>query len=120
MRALDVARVGAGVVFIVFGLGKFVNHASELASFRTYAIPAPELAVYAVGILEVVGGIALIAGRGILVVSLLLAADMLVAIVVSGIGQAEVVPSLTLAPALLVVMALLARNALAQRRSSAS
>ena len=91
---------------MVFGLGKFVNHADELASFESYGLPAPGLTVYAIGVLELVGGAALIAGRALRPVAALLAANMAVAIVVSGIGQGEVVPSLTLAPVLLAVMLL--------------
>jgi putative oxidoreductase len=101
------ARLGAGAVFVVFGLGKFVNHAAELASFRTYGLPLPEVMVYAIGVLEVLGGLALLAGVAVAPVSLLLAGNMVVAIAVSGIGEGEVVPSLTLAPVLLIVMVLL-------------
>ena len=107
MTGLKWARLAAGAVFVVFGLGKFVDHASELASFRTYGLPAPELMVYAVGALEVVGGGALLAGVAVAPAALLLAGNMTVAIAVSGIGQGEVVPSLTLAPVLLVIMLLL-------------
>ena len=105
--ALTGARLAAGAVFVIFGLGKFVNHAAELSSFETYGIPWPEVMVYVVGVLEVVGGLALLAGVAVAPVALLLAANMAVAIVVSGIGQGEVVPSLTLAPVLLIVMGLL-------------
>ena len=28
-------------MFVVFGAGKYVDHASELASFRAYGLPAP-------------------------------------------------------------------------------
>jgi hypothetical protein len=35
-------RCAAAIVFVVFGAGKFVNHASKLASFRRYALPAPD------------------------------------------------------------------------------
>ena len=98
------ARLAAGVVFVIFGLGKFVNHAAELSSFETYGIPWPEVMVYVVGVLEVVGGLALLAGVAVAPVALLMAGNMAVAIVVSGIGEGEVVPSLTLAPLLLIVM----------------
>ncbi|MGO9959277.1 MAG: hypothetical protein ACLP50_25450 [Solirubrobacteraceae bacterium] len=40
-RALLALRPLAGGVFVAFGLGKFVNHPSELASFRAYGLPAP-------------------------------------------------------------------------------
>jgi putative oxidoreductase len=105
--ALKRARLGAGAVFVIFGLGKFLDHAAELSSFETYGIPWPELMVYAVGVLEVVGGLALLAGVAVAPVALLMAGNMAVAIVVSGIGEGEVVPSLTLAPVLLIVMVLL-------------
>jgi uncharacterized membrane protein YphA (DoxX/SURF4 family) len=107
-KRLVAARLAAGAVFVLFGLGKFVNHGAELASFKSYGLPAPEVAVYAVGVLEIVGGALLIVGRAILPVAVLLAADMLVAIAVAGIGRGEVIPSLTLAPVLLGVMVVLA------------
>ncbi len=102
--ALRAARRAAGVVFVIFGLGKFINHAAELSSFKTYGIPAPDVMVYIIGVLEVGGGLALLAGVALAFVALVLAGNMAVAIVVSGIGEGEFVPSLTLAPVLLVVM----------------
>ncbi len=107
VTALKVARLAAGAVFVIFGLGKFVNHAAELASFETYGIPRPEVMVSVIGVLEVVGGAALLAGRAVAPAALLMAGNMAVAIVVSGIGEGEVVPSLTLAPVLLIVMGML-------------
>jgi putative oxidoreductase len=103
-RILLVLRVAAGVVFVVFGIGKFSQHATEVDSFRTYGLPAPEAFVYAIGVLEIAGGLMLIAGILVWLAALALAGDMVGAIVVSGIGEGEVVPSLTLAPALLAVM----------------
>jgi putative oxidoreductase len=90
-------------VFIVFGLGKFINHGSELASFRSYGLPAPEVFVVAIGVIELVGGVLLIAGRLVRPVAVVLAADMVGAIAVSGIAKGGLI-SLTLAPALLIVM----------------
>jgi len=40
---------------VIFGVGKFAAHAAELASFRDYGVPAPEVTVVAIGILEHVG-----------------------------------------------------------------
>ena len=109
-RLLQALRLISGVVFVVFGAGKFVNHASELASFRSYDLPAPEVFVVVIGIVELVGGALLIANRFVRPAALVLAADMVGAIVVSGIAKGEVI-SLTLAPAeLLVMVALLARS----------
>lgn len=103
-RALSVLAVLAGIVFVIFGVGKFTAHGSELASFRGYGLPAPAVTVVAIGILEIAGGLLLIARRGIAPVAVLLAANMLTAIAVSGFGEGEVLPSLTLAPALLAIM----------------
>ena len=96
-------RWAAAIVFILFGAGKFVNHASELASFRLYGLPAPDAFVYAVGVVEIFGGLLLASGRLIRFAALVLAGDMVGAIIVSGIGRGEDI-SLTLAPALLVAM----------------
>jgi putative oxidoreductase len=95
----------AGLVFLAFGIGKFTSHASELASFKSYGLPFPEVFVYAIGLLEVVGGALLVLGLHARLVALPLAGDMVGAIAVSGIAKDELV-SLTLAPALLVVMCL--------------
>lgn len=99
-----VVRTAAGLVFVLFGLGKFFAHAEETHAFERYGLPAPEAFVYLVGSVEVLGGVLLIAGLLIRPAALALAATMVGAIVVSGIGEGEVVPSLTLAPLLLVAM----------------
>jgi putative oxidoreductase len=101
-RVLLLLRLGSGVVFVVFGAGKFVNHASELASFQAYGLPAPDAFVYAIGVIELVGGLLLIVGLATRPAALVLAGDMIGAVVVSGIGLGELV-SLTLAPAELAI-----------------
>jgi uncharacterized membrane protein YphA (DoxX/SURF4 family) len=101
-------RWTAAIVFVVFGAGKFVNHASELASFRRDALPAADAFVYCIGVLEIVGGLLLASGVLVRVAALALAADMVGAIIVSGLGHGEAI-SLTLAPALLVAMIVLIR-----------
>ena len=100
------ARFGSGAVFAVFGVGKFTNHGTEVDSFRTYGLPAPDAFVYAIGVIEVVGGLLVIAGLGTRLAALVLAGDMVAAIIVSGIARGEIV-SLTLAPLLLALMLLL-------------
>jgi putative oxidoreductase len=90
-------------VFVVFGIGKFVNHGSELASFKSYGLPAPEAFVVAIGLVELVGGLLLMAGVLTRPAALVLAGDMIGAIVVSGIAKGELI-SLTLAPAELAAM----------------
>ena len=102
-RGLLLLRLASGGVFVAFGLGKFVNHASELASFRSYGLPAPAVLVLVIGVVEVVGGVLLIAGIYTKPAALVLAGDMVAAIIVSGIAKGELV-SLTLAPAELAAM----------------
>ena len=93
-------------MFVAFGVGKFVNHASELASFKTYGLPTPEVFVLAIGVIEVIGGLLLIAGLLTRPAAAVLAGDMVGAIIVSGIVRGEII-SLTLAPAELVAMVVL-------------
>ena len=107
-RSLLVLRLLSGGVFVVFGIGKFVNHWSELASFKAYGLPAPEAFVVVIGVIELVGGLLLIAGLLTRPAALVLAGDMIGAIVVSGIAKGELI-SLTLAPAELVAMLVLMR-----------
>lgn len=97
-----VARVVGGGVFVVFGLAKFVNHASEVDSFRDYGLPAPDAFVVVIGVVEMVGGLLLILGLATRPAALVLAGDMVGAIIVSGIALGEPI-SLTLAPAELVL-----------------
>ena len=102
-NAALLTRLGAAAVFVAFGAGKFASHASEVASFRTYGFPAPGVFVYAIGVVEVLGGGLLIAGFATRLASLVLSGDMLGAIIVSGIVRGEVI-SLTLAPVQLTAM----------------
>jgi putative oxidoreductase len=104
--ALLVLRLLAGGVFVVFGIGKFVDHASELASFKAYGLPAPEAFVVIVGLIELFGGSLLIAGVVTRPAALVLAGNMVGAIIVSGLSKGELI-SLTLAPADLVAMLVL-------------
>ena len=102
------ARLVAGLVFIAFGIVKFTHYDQELASFEEYGLPAPEATVYAIGVLEVVGGLMLVLGLGTRVAALLLAGNMATAIVVSGIALGEWI-SLTIAPMMLLLCLFLLR-----------
>jgi putative oxidoreductase len=99
-------RLVSGGVFVAFGIGKFVNHPSELASFKAYGLPAPAVFVVVVGVIELVGGLLVMIGALTRPAALVLAGDMIGAIVVSGIAKGELI-SLTLAPAELVAMLVL-------------
>jgi putative oxidoreductase len=79
-----VVRVVTGALFVTFSLGKFVDHASESADFDRYGVPAPEMATYLVGSLELVGGILLLVGLLTRPAALLLALDLVGAIATAG------------------------------------
>jgi putative oxidoreductase len=115
-RLVVATRLASALVFLVFGVGKFTNHGSELASFQTYGLPAPDAFVYVVGVVEVAGGVLLAISLAVTPAALALASDMIGAIVVSGIGRGETV-SLTLAPALLVAMIFLLLVGTCKRRA---
>ncbi len=107
-RWVALTRWAAGIIFLIFGVAKFSDHAAELASFRHYPVPAPDVFVYLAGVTEIGGGLLLIMGLLTRLAALALAADMIGAIVISGLGRGELV-SLTLAPLLLVAMISLIR-----------
>ena len=90
-----------GVVFVIASLPKFFAFGWELDAFERFGLPAAEVWVIAAGVIELVGGALLIVGRWVRPAALVLAATMAVAVVASGILQGDVIPSLTLAPALL-------------------
>jgi uncharacterized membrane protein YphA (DoxX/SURF4 family) len=96
--------VAAGVIFFFAGLVKFVFHHWELNAFRSFGLPFPSALEIFAGVLEMVGGVFLVARRWVAPVAVLLSITMLVAIGASGIGHGDVIPSLTLAPALLIAM----------------
>jgi uncharacterized membrane protein YphA (DoxX/SURF4 family) len=104
--------VVSGAVFIVAGLVKFIFHHWELHAFREFGLPWPSALEILAGVLETAGGVLLILRRLVVPTALLLAATMVVAIASSGIGHGDVIPSLTLAPVLLVTMCFLIARAL--------
>jgi putative oxidoreductase len=101
--ATTVVRVVTGALFVTFSLGKFVDHAQESADFDRYGIPAPEVATYLVGALELLGGILLIIGLFTRPAALLLALDMVGAIATAGRVEGGTF-HLGVAPAMLVAM----------------
>ena len=96
--------VAAGIIFIFAGLVKFVFHHWELHAFRSFGLPWPSALEISAGVLETVGGVLLAARLCVAPVAALLSVTMIVAICSSGIGHGDVIPSLTLAPALLIAM----------------
>ena len=104
-----------GVIFVPAGLVKFAFHHWELHAFQAFGLPWPSALEIFAGVLEVAGGALLVMRRIVVPVALLLAATMAVAIGASGIGHGDVIPSLTLAPALLLALLFLLSRALRPR-----
>jgi uncharacterized membrane protein YphA (DoxX/SURF4 family) len=105
-RHRPAARVAAvsGVIFVFAGLVKFVFHHWELHAFRSFGLPWPSAMETLAGVLEVAGGVLLVLRRWVMPAAGLLAVTMVIAIAASGVGHGDVIPSLTLAPMLLVAM----------------
>jgi uncharacterized membrane protein YphA (DoxX/SURF4 family) len=113
--------IATGVIFFFAGLVKFVFHHWELNAFRSFGLPWPSAMEIVAGVAEVAGGVLLVARRAVVPVAVVLAVTMIVAIGASGIGHGDVIPSLTLAPALLVAVVYLlavARPLTQEQRSS--
>jgi putative oxidoreductase len=98
-----VLRVAAGATLIGFGQSKFAHHAKEVRAFDRYGLPAPEVFTYAIGTVELAGGILLVLGLLTRLVALGLAGNMVGAIATGGRVDGGFV-NLGLAPLLLVVM----------------
>jgi uncharacterized membrane protein YphA (DoxX/SURF4 family) len=92
----------AGAIFWAAGLTKLLAWGWQLHNFRRFGLPAPELFVILAGVIELYGGAAFVLRRHTVPAALLLIPTMTVAIVLSGIRKGDVVPSLTLAPLLLL------------------
>lgn len=98
-----VMRVLSGVVFVLFSLGKFTRHEEYIEDFVSYGLPESSLLVYLVGLLELVGGLMLIAGLLTRLVALGLFLDMVGAVATAGVQVGGAI-HLGLAPALAVAM----------------
>lgn len=101
--AATVVRVAAGAILLGFGQSKFLHHAKEVRSFDRYGLPAPELFTYAIGTVELVGGLLLVLGLATRLVALALAGNMVGAIATGGRVDGGFV-NLGLAPILLAAM----------------
>jgi uncharacterized membrane protein YphA (DoxX/SURF4 family) len=114
-RAADRVALVCGAIFVVAGLVKFVAHGWELDAFRRFGLPAPDALVIVAGVVEMGGGALLLARRLVVPTAAVLAVTMTVAVVVSGFGAGDVIPSLTLAPALLAAMLFLLARGVSRR-----
>jgi uncharacterized membrane protein YphA (DoxX/SURF4 family) len=103
-QTLTRVAILSGAIFFFAGLVKFVFHHWELHAFISFGLPFPSALEILAGVLETVGGVLLVLRRWIVPTTVLLSITMVVAIIASGIDHGDVIPSLTLAPALLVAM----------------
>jgi putative oxidoreductase len=86
-------RAVIGYAFFVAGRGKFAHFDSTIDFFASLGIPAPAFHAGFIASLEVVGGLALIAGLGTRVFGALLSSTMIVALATA--HAAEVASALT-------------------------
>jgi putative oxidoreductase len=87
--AVLVARAAIGVVLIAHGAQKFFTFgiAGTVDSFAGMGIPVPEAAALFAAVVELVGGAALVLGAATPVVGLLVALNMLGALVLVHVGN---------------------------------
>jgi uncharacterized membrane protein YphA (DoxX/SURF4 family) len=97
-------RLLSGLAFVIAGIPKFAANAWETRAFDSFGLPWPDALVILIGVVEIAGGVLLLCDRLTRPTALVLAAVMVGAIVFSGIGHGDVVPSLTVAPLLLAAM----------------
>ncbi len=73
-------RILLGIAFLYHGLPKLgPGHAGFMGMLRSMGLPAPDLVAWLLGLLEVVGGVALIIGAFVSIFTVLLVIEMLVA-----------------------------------------
>ncbi len=77
-------RMTSGVVFVPIGVGKIVDHSSEVADFRHYGIPAADAAVWLTGTVEILCGLLLVVGLMTRPAAALLALTLIGAISTAG------------------------------------
>lgn len=79
-----VIRLVAGLVFVGAGVLKFTAHAAEVQAFEEYGFTDPDLLVYLIGVVEVLGGAFLLVGLLTRLAALGLAINMAVATATAG------------------------------------
>lgn len=77
-------RVITGLIFIGAGVLKFTAHAEEVRAFESYGFANPDRLVYAIGVVELVGGACLLVGFLTRLAALVLAGNMAVATATAG------------------------------------
>jgi putative oxidoreductase len=87
-RLLLLARVLLAALFIVSGFGKLSNPAGFAGMLGKIGMPAPEIMAYAVGLFELFGGLAVLAGVMLAPVCYLLAAFCIATAFIAHFGDA--------------------------------
>ena len=82
---LGVVRLVTGVFLVGVGIGKFTDRASEIADFRHYGVPLPDVAVSLAGVVEIAGGVCVIVGFLVRPAAAVVALNLLVALLTAGI-----------------------------------
>ncbi|HEY7104968.1 MAG TPA: DoxX family protein [Acidimicrobiia bacterium] len=98
-----IVRAVTGVLFVTISTGKFVDHMHEVSDFKGYGIPIADIAVYVVGVVELLCGLLLLVGLFTRLAALLLACNMVGAIATAGLQEGGSF-NLGVAPAMLVAM----------------
>jgi uncharacterized membrane protein YphA (DoxX/SURF4 family) len=105
--ALTLTRLVVGGIFFAVGVTHFGNHESEVADFRRWQLPLPDVAPYAVGAFEVVVGALLLLGVRPRLAAALLACESVGIIVTAGRidgGDQLVLPPILLVASLAVAV----------------
>jgi putative oxidoreductase len=100
------AAFAAGLIFVSFGAGHLARHIAEASDFRRYQVPSASFAVWAVGVLELGAGTALLLGLFVRPAAAALAADMVGVVATAGRVEGGWL-NLGVAPLLFVVMVFL-------------
>lgn len=102
-----VLRIAAGVPLVLFGVGKFVDRAAEVRDFQSFGVPLPAIAVPLAGVIELLGGLAVVLGLLTRPAALLVAANLLVALLTAGVNEGGTF-HLVVGPLLLTAMVVIA------------
>jgi putative oxidoreductase len=97
---------GLFLIGVGIGIGKFADRASEIADFRHYGVPLPDIAVPLAGVIEVVGGTLAVLGLLIRPAAAVVALNLLVALLTAGVTDGGTF-HLVVGPVLMVAMVVL-------------
>jgi len=78
-------RLVTGVFLVGVGIGKFTDRANEIADFRHYGVPLPDVAVSLAGVVEIAGGVCVIVGFLVRPAAAVVALNLLVALLTAGV-----------------------------------